>query len=329
MKYRTLGQTDLNVSAICFGPMRSASRQPEDDDKSRRGEQALRYALDCGVNFLHSSYEYGTRWMMERVLKDHPKRGEVHHVIKLPVPDAEDKEQFHPAKFEMRIDEALQDLHAERISVLQWMWRSSPNSDHKRLPLFGRIIEDVSKTFDRLHDKGKVGYLMTYPYTLPCGRLALESGHFAGLIAPFNVLETEFSDLFEDLSRRGLGFMPFRPLYQGVLTDQRADASSLSSDDRCAADSYRKVYKTLGMVRETFGNEIGSSLTAFAVRFALAHPVCSSVIVGLNTVDQVDGLVHALEQPGLPTDIVARVQQATSTSVLAEPSHARSAEKDK
>ena len=72
MKYRTLGGTDLKVSVICLGPMRAAAREPGNDEKSQAGERALRDALDAGVNFLHSSYEYGTRWMMGRALKDHP-----------------------------------------------------------------------------------------------------------------------------------------------------------------------------------------------------------------------------------------------------------------
>jgi len=87
MMYRKLGGTNLEISVICLGPMRWAAKESGDDDKAKAGEMALRRALDAGVNFLHSSYEYGTRWMMGRVLKGHPKRGELHHIIKVPVPD--------------------------------------------------------------------------------------------------------------------------------------------------------------------------------------------------------------------------------------------------
>ena len=87
MKYRKLGGTDLEVSVICFGPMRAAAQEAGGDEKSRAGERALRCALDAGVNFIHSSYEYGTRWMLRRVLKDHPLRHKLRHVIKAPVPD--------------------------------------------------------------------------------------------------------------------------------------------------------------------------------------------------------------------------------------------------
>lgn len=57
MQLRRFGNTDLEVSPICFGPMRFASRDGSDDDVSRHGRRALERALERGVNFLHSSYE--------------------------------------------------------------------------------------------------------------------------------------------------------------------------------------------------------------------------------------------------------------------------------
>ena len=117
MDYRRIAGTDLDVSVLCFGPMRSATRTQEDNDVSRAGARALRAALDAGVNFLHSSYEYGTRWMMTNVLRDHPQRTTIHHVIKLPVPDWDD-EGFDEAKFRRRVEDALNELVTDRIAVL-------------------------------------------------------------------------------------------------------------------------------------------------------------------------------------------------------------------
>ncbi|MAE64664.1 MAG: hypothetical protein CMJ18_10395 [Phycisphaeraceae bacterium] len=322
MLYRRLGDTDLDVSVICFGPMRSAARDPGDDDTSRNGELALRRALDVGVNFLHSSYEYRTRWMMERVLRDHPLRSEIHHVIKLPVPDAADQDRFDPGKFRMRIEEALRDLHAERISVLQWIWRSDPNIDERRLPLLGRILDDVVATFEQMRDDGKVGHLLTFPYTVKCGRAAMETGRFGGLVNHFNLLETEFGDLFDELHRRGMCFLPFRPLYQGILTDERANRSALPDGDRCATAQYDPAYARLDLLKREFADEIGDSMTGFALRFALAHPAVTSVILGLNRVDQVDSTIRALDHPIPGAEILSRVRRITPDA-LPDPPHAR------
>lgn len=306
MKYRRLGGTDLDVSVICLGPMRAATKEPAEDEKSKAGEAALHAALDAGINFLHSSYEYRTRWMMERVLKDHPKRHDLHHVIKLPVPDFKDGGRFDEAKFRMRVEEALKDLHAERIAVLQWMWRSDPNEDDLRVPMLPAILDDVMAAFEKMRDEGKVGYLMAFPYTVPCARAVVESGKFAGLIAFYNPIEMEMADLFGDLARRDMGFLSIRPLYQGILTDQRVDQKSLAADDRFRDPKYAEDFAKRAKVAEVFADEIGGSMTGFALRFALASPLMASVIVGLNSPAQTEGVVRAVEEEFPDPSIVSR-----------------------
>jgi aryl-alcohol dehydrogenase-like predicted oxidoreductase len=300
MMYRKLGGTNLQVSAICLGPMRWRAKEA-DDDKSKAGEMALRRALDAGVNFLHSSYEYGTRWMMGRVLREHPKRSELHHIIKVPVPDFQDQDRFEPAKFRLRVEEALAELYAERISVLQWMWRSEPNTDERRLPLLKNILDQVVETFEKMRDEGKVGYLMTFPYTVPCAEAALETGKFSGLVAYYNLAEMEMAALFDELEEHEMGFIAIRPLYQGILTDQRNEP--IRATDRFADEKFAHDFAKRKQIAQTFREEIGESMTRFAIRFALASPVVASVVVGLNKPEQVDGVLSALEGelPGLET----------------------------
>lgn len=300
MKYRILGGTSLKVSVICLGPMRAAAKAPGNDEKSAAGERALRMALDAGVNFIHSSYEYGTRWMIKRVLKDHPLRNELHHVIKLPVPDFRDNDRFDRATFRLRVEEALADLCTERISVLQYMWRSDPNTDDRRIPLLDRILDDVLEVFEKMRDEGKVGYLMTFPYTVACARAAMETGKFSGLIAYYNLIEMEMAELFDDLRQREMGFLAIRPLYQGILTDERVDLSSLGAEDRFKDDKYAQDFAKRSTIAGAMREEIQGSMTSFAIRCALADPIVAGVVVGLNTPHQVEGIVAAAdgELPG-------------------------------
>ena len=119
MNYRKFGNTDLVVSEICFGPMRFSAKEPGADDQSKAGQRALERALERGVNFIHSSYEYRTRWARGQVLKDHPQRHDLYHIIKVPVPDFDDGGKFDAAKFRLRVEEALRDLHTERADSNQ------------------------------------------------------------------------------------------------------------------------------------------------------------------------------------------------------------------
>ncbi len=306
MDHRRLAGTDLEVSVLCYGPMRAAEKQPGQDPKSDAGARALAAALDVGINFVHSSYEYGVRWMMNGVLKDHPLRHDIHHIIKVPVPDFEDGGRFDAAKFRMRVEEALTDLATERIAVLQWLWRAEPNEDAERLPMLPRILDDVVATFEALRDEGKAGWLMPFPYTVPCGRAAVETGRFSGLVAYYNPLEMEMQSLFAEMEKRGQGFLAIRPLYQGILTDQRPDQAALPDGHRLKSPENAALFERRAQVAAEFANEVDGSMTRFALRFPLFSPLVASVIVGLNTEDQVRAAAACMDGIVPRSDLVSR-----------------------
>lgn len=295
MNYRTYGATDLRVSEICFGPMRFSAKEPGADDKSQAGKRALEHAIERGVNFIHSSYEYGTRWAMGEVLANHPKRHDLHHIIKVPVPDFDDGGRFDAAKFRLRVEEALRDLHADRIDILQHLQRARPNEDEKRIPNIPAVHEPMMETFEKLRDEGKVSYLATFPYTPGFARAALDTGDFSGMVAYYNAIETEMVQYFDELERAGRGFLCIRPFLAGLLTDRRADRDALPADDRMRDERWDPAYERLGLIRQRLGDAIGDSWTDFAIAFALAHPVVTSLIVGLNSEEQVDGVVDAAD----------------------------------
>ena len=207
MRLRRFGNTDLEVSPICFGPMRFAAKDGTDDDASRGGRRALERALERGVNLVHSSYEYGTRWSLSKVLAGHTRRHDIHHVIKVPVPDFPDGGRFDAAKFRLRVEEALTDLHTDRIAVLQHLQRAQPNSDEKRLPDVAAVDEPLRETFETLRAEGKVGYLTSFPYTPGFAEAALATEAFSGLVAYYNAVELEMARFFPALERSGGGFL--------------------------------------------------------------------------------------------------------------------------
>jgi len=294
VEYRRFGNTDLEVSEICFGPMRFSAKAPSDDDVSRTGQRALQHAIDRGVNFIHSSNGYNTRWAMSRVLKDHPQRHDLHHIIKVPVPDFDDGGRFDAAKFRLRVEEALEELHADRITVLQHLQRARPNEDDLRIRDIATTHEAMMECFSQLRDEGKVGYLTTFPYTPGFGGEALKTGDFSGMVAYYNPIEMEMAEYFEQMEANGQGFFCIRPFMGGLLTDRRADRSQLPDDDRYQDTGWDDAYARLQMLQDRLGVEI-ASWTEFAIKFGLCHPIVASLIVGLNSIEQVDGVLDAAD----------------------------------
>jgi aryl-alcohol dehydrogenase-like predicted oxidoreductase len=294
MNYRRFGKTDLVVSEICFGPMRFSAKTPSTDVASQTGQKALARALERGVNFIHSSYEYGTRWAIGEVLKDHPKRHELHHIIKVPVPGFKDGDRFDPAAFRRIIEEALQDLHTDCIDVVQHLLRSDPNTDERRIPNISVVDGPLREVFEKLKNEGKVKHLATFPYTPGFARESLETGAFSGLVAFYNLIEMAMAEFFQQMEDQGQGFFCIRPLMAGLLTDRRSNRADLPEGDRFLDTEWDDPYRRLEQLDLVFSGEV-ESWTSFAVKFALCHPVVTSLIIGLNSPEQVDEVIDAAD----------------------------------
>jgi len=301
MKLRPYGNTDLMVSELCFGTMRYASKTGVDDAASDAGRRALEEAIDCGVNFIHSSYEYGTRWLTGKVLEHHPKRAELHHIIKVNVPDW-GAGAFEPAEFRRQVEEALKELHTDRIAVVQHLQRGqmareviyNPEGDAQRFADFDAVIEPLREVFEQLRAEGKVGYLATFPYSVAYARKAIASGAFSGVVAYYNLLETEMRDLFDDLAARGMGFIGIRGLMAGLLTDARVNRAAVPAGDRFRDAAWDRTYDQLAELRTVLPGPI-AAWTDLALRFSVADERIASTVVGINRPEQLRGVLAALE----------------------------------
>jgi len=300
MKLRKFGNTDLMVSELCFGTMRYASKSGVADADSDAGQRALEEAIDHGVNFIHSSYEYGTRWLTSKVLEHHPRRGELHHIIKVNVPDW-GAPAFDRAEFRRQIEDGLRELHTERIAVVQHLQRGlvprqtayDAVAESQRLAEFDAVIEPLREAFEELRAEGKVGHLVTFPYTVAYARKAVASGAFSGVVAYYNLLETEMRDLFDDLAGRGMGFIGIRGLMAGLLTDARLDRAATPPADRFRDPTWDRVYDQWAELRSVLPGSI-TSWTDLALRFAIADERIASTVVGINRPEQLRGVLAAL-----------------------------------
>ncbi len=97
------------------------------------------------------------------------------------------------------------------------------------------------------------------------------------------------AECFPAMKEQGQGFFCIRPFMGDLLTEPRADRSKLPSGDRLLDERWRPAYARLALFQQELG-DVGS-LTAFATKFALSHPVVTSLIVRLNTPEQVDEIL--------------------------------------
>lgn len=316
MRHRRFGTTDLRVSEITFGAMRfvpGAKGAPDENE----GRRALLAALDAGIDTIHSSHEYGTRWALDKVLRDHPKRHELKHVIKVQVPDYDDA-AFSADKFREQIEIGLRELHTDRIAVAQHLQRGVPKDviydergDPARIAAMPAVNAALLETFERMRGEGKVGHLATFPHTLGFAKAAIESGAFEGMVAFFNLVETELSPLFPAMRERGMGMFSMRPFREGLLTDKRANRAALAPDDPLRGPATDVAWRRFEALQRELGGEV-RSWSELALKFSLAHPLFCSVIVSLNTVAQVESAIAAADGTYPDEAFVERVHAITA-----------------
>jgi aryl-alcohol dehydrogenase-like predicted oxidoreductase len=265
--------------------------------------RALSRALERGINTVHSSYEYGTMWAVGRVLEKHPACQDIHHVVKVPLPDFKDRGRFREQKFRRIVHAALRQLRAERIEVVQHLHRATPNTDDKRLPALPDVLEGLFEAFEKLHNEGLVGSLALFPYTTAYADLALQYEHVRAVVGYHNLIELPWAGHLHSLHETGRGFLGIRPFMTGLLTDKRIHPELLRPDDRFRDPRWRPAYERLRLLRSALGDS-PSSMTELAVKFCLSSPAVTTVIAGLNTPEQVDEAVEAAGGEALPSTVV-------------------------
>jgi len=318
MRRRRFGNTDLEVSEITFGAMRFVPGAKGNPDEAL-GRRALELALDRGVDTIHSSHEYGTRYALETVLRDHPKRRELKHVIKVHAPNYDDP-AFDAAKFRDQIELGLKELHTDRIDVVQHLQRSvpkeiiyEPEGESPRIRDMPAVNAALVETFEQMKQEGKVGHLVTFPHTPGFARAAIDSGAFQGMVAFFNLVETELYPMLDAMQRRGMGMFSMRPFREGLLTDKRKDRAKLPDGDPHLAPTSDLAYRRFAALQRAFGDEV-PSWTDLAIKFALAHRVFASVIVSMNTPAQVESVLAAADGNYPDTAFVERVHGIVSAA---------------
>lgn len=132
---------------------------------------------------------------------------------------------------------------------------------------------------------------------------AAPAGNFAGLAAPFSLLDASARDtLMKPGSPRGLGFLALSPLAQGVLTgkyrhatppDSRAATSHLSS---LVAPYLTEKHARVVEAVSRAATSLDTTPSAVALAWVLAQPAVTSAIIGPRNARQLEQI---LERPPL------------------------------
>jgi aryl-alcohol dehydrogenase-like predicted oxidoreductase len=298
MEYTKLGRSTMSVSKICLGTMHFGPKASEQESHA-----ILDRALELGINFIDTANVYGgsagagrSEEIIGSWLAARPGvRDEIVLATKVynPMGDlgvARDELGFSAYKVRKHLADSLRRLQTDHVDLYQ----------------VHHIDEQVSAeefwgTYERIVADGDVLYAGSSNYSgwgLARAQMQAWQRGFMGFISEqtqYNLLSrVPEMEVLPAAQAFGIGVIVYMPLGGGLLTGKTE-----SFDGSRTRDVEEEYGISLGPDNTQFRDfsalcrEIGEPEHVVATAWVLQHPAVDSAIVGVRTVDQLDGLDRA------------------------------------
>lgn len=222
MRARRFEASSVELSPIACGTMRL--------NEGGLDEHAcfllVQESLSRGITTFHSSNEYESFPRFCRLVSRlGPPGSQMQHVVKLAEPHFGDV-SFDQDRLRAKVDAYLTELGTSRIDVVQWMWRGELKDEEGRLAGFKRQRDSIQAAFNSLRTQGKIGAVVTFPYTLGFADAVLSTQFGDGLAVYLNPLEKEMLPHLRRAFELGAGAVAIRPLAAGKAASAGVDAAT-------------------------------------------------------------------------------------------------------
>ncbi|MGI6148737.1 MAG: aldo/keto reductase [Firmicutes bacterium] len=303
MIYRQLGKTDLKVSVLGYGCWAAGNQW--DDSSDEASIRAIQTAIDLGINFFDVAPVYGyghAEQVLGRAIAG--RRDKVYIATKCGLTWDDNGRTYRNLTREnilREIDESLRRLNVDYVDLYQVHW-PDPN-----VP-----IEETFTTLEELKRSGKVRYIGVTNFSISLIEQAQEYTEIVSDQVLYNMIDRNSDDYHGlDLNYRSeqeilpycaeeqLGFIPYSPLCQGLLTDH-FDRDAISQRDvRTANRQLRgEALKRNLAVREELlkvAEDYGRPLSQLALNWLIQKPAVTSIIAGALNEHHVQQNAGALE----------------------------------
>jgi aryl-alcohol dehydrogenase-like predicted oxidoreductase len=304
MQYRELGRTGWKVSTISFGSWAIGGAWGKVDDKESL--DALRRAVDLGVNFFDTADVYGDGRSERLLAQLKRERGEQIHIAtkagrRL---DPHLASGYNRANLVAFVDDSLRNLQTEAIDLLQL---HCPPTEVYYTPEVFSVLDDLVK-------QGKLRNYGVSVEKVEEGLKALEYPNLQTVQIIFNIFRQRPADLFFAQARKHeVGILARVPLSSGMLAGKMRLETRFSSDDHRHYNRHGESFdrgETFSGVDYRIGLQAvekllplvpgGWTMAELALRWILMFDEVTCAIPGAKHVSQVEENCRAADLPPIP-----------------------------
>lgn len=286
MKYRKLGNSDLNVSEIALGSWLTYSGGVERE----QAEACIHKAFDVGINFIDTANIYGrgaAESFLGEVLQGVDRASYV-LATKLYFPMSDTDQGLSAAQIRKQIDASLQRLRTDYVDLYQC---------HRydiHTPL-----EETMTALTEVVRQGKARYIGFSEWRPAQIQAALNLPHVERFVSSqpqYSMLwRSPEAEVFPLCAANGIGQIVWSPLAQGVLTGKYKPGEAPPHDSRAANDKMNGFMEDLLSDRvlaavqnlKPIAQRLNISMAQLALAWVLRDPRVSAAIIGASRPDQV------------------------------------------
>jgi L-galactose dehydrogenase/L-glyceraldehyde 3-phosphate reductase len=325
MQQRPLGSTGLSVSALGFGCGAVGGLMVKGDPPEQR--QGVTRALEAGITYFDTAALYGdgaSEQNLGRVMRELGAWSRVVVGTKVRLPAVEPSQVSKAVRDSL--EASLKRLERSDVDVFHLHNPVGLTHSERGQLALSEVLDEVAHALQAVKAAGlakHVGFTGLGESTA-LHEVAI-SGSYETMQTYFNVLnpsagyaghthgEQDFEGLIGTAARAGVGVIVIRVLAAGAAVGQAERtgnagdpgggmAGGAYASDLTRADRVAQLAADLGL----------ESPVEMAIRFGLAKPGVSTVLVGYSNLDHLEQAIRFAERGPLPEDAVRRVLELSS-----------------
>jgi 1-deoxyxylulose-5-phosphate synthase len=307
MKYRQLGNSDLNVSEISLGSWLTYGGGVE----RQQAEACIHKAFDIGINFIDTANVYGrgaAETLLGEVLQGIDRASYI-LATKVYFPMSPSDRGLSAAQIHKQIDASLKRLRVDYVDLYQCHRYDVETPLQETMEALTEVVRQGKARY--------IGFSEWNPKQIQAALNMPQVERFVSSQPQYSMLwRKPEAEVFPLCAANGIGQIVWSPLAQGVLTGKYKPGEAPPQDSRAANDSMNGFMgdwysdRVLSAVQnlQPIAQRLNISMAQLALAWVLRDSCVSSAIIGASRPEQVVDNAAAA-QISLSDDILREIDR--------------------